>query len=60
MSKHIFRLSPEAKASKNTALNVKILRSAFAKGLKEGRVKASKTKDKSQLGIALLAEGLSL
>ena len=53
-------LLPEAKANEKTVLKVKILRSAFTKGSNGGRVRASKTRDKSQLGIALFAEGLSL
>ena len=54
------RLLPEAKANKYTVLKVKILRSAFAKGSKGARVRASKTKDRSQLAMDLFAEGLSL
>ena len=57
---YILLCLPEPKASKKTVLKVKILRSAFAKGSNRGRLRASKARDKSQLGIALFAKGLSL
>ena len=53
------RVLPEAKANKKT-LKSQNLKISFIQGSKGARVRASRTKDKSQLGIDLFAEGLSL
>ena len=54
------RILPEARANKITVFKVKMIRSAFAKDQKVPKWGRATPKDICQLGIAQLAEGLSL